>query len=716
MKRVGTILLLSLIILVSAGRLPETMPSASAEGPTAPSGVASALGRLNMDTRVVQNVQTAQSKTMPQALDAEEPIPCPMPLPSDEIEGETIVCGQITVPEDWDDPENSPEVTITYARQLSYSESPFADPILFFVGGPGGSILASIGDDHFDFSYLRETRDVILFDPRGNSYSSPLFCPPQVEIPDAEAHAEEMQALPSFDLTGPIEDQLAAAVAADEALGWGRCGDYFRDQGIDLSHYGTADSVRDTVALMDHLDYPAYNLLAISYGTTVALSLLDYYEQSGLDELPAARSALVDGVYPLNLPPGDSDGVFSIQLAVLRLFEACEEDPACAEAYPNIRQRAIDLLNALDAEPLTLEDGSEVTSQDLGSALTRPVSQRLNAAIPYLPRMIAELEEGNTATYKVVNGIADGSVSVDAVSADDASLDPIAAQAASLATELRDIAASVDDLGTMTGDLEQAAVEAGSLSDLYLALVTRYIERADVHVRDEFAKVLVGLAQNPLYQTRDSLVALAGVLGLPAEVNELSRVATAMTDEDAPVVISALSEPEFLVPLSQVNWYTHNVVNCNDRVPFLDLEAYLERLENNEPGTILAINLDFPQSLVAKCQLLGLAEPGTEAFPKGATSDIRTLVFNSTLDLETPVEAGEVAFETLTNADMITFAASGHGATRYSDCARDIAYAFFTYPDAEFDQSCVESLKPVWVLPDDVLPSLGLEGLGIQLP
>jgi hypothetical protein len=48
------------------------------------------------------------------------------------------------------------------------------------------------------------------------------------------------------------------------------------------------------------------------------------------------------------------------------------------------------------------------------------------------------------------------------------------------------------------------------------------------------------------------------------------------------------------------------------------------------------------------------------------------------------------------------------GATRYSDCARDIAVAFYTYPDAEFDQSCVASLNPAWVMPEDDLPELPL--------
>ncbi|NJN96835.1 MAG: hypothetical protein HC875_23375 [Anaerolineales bacterium] len=127
----------------------------------------------------------AQENTIPQAIGGEI-INCPMPLPPTEIEGETIICGTITVPEDWDNPQSTP-ITITYARQLSTSKAPFADPVLFFAGGPGGSVLASMGDEHFDFSFFRTTRDVILFDQRGNRFSTDLRCPAEVETPDPAA-------------------------------------------------------------------------------------------------------------------------------------------------------------------------------------------------------------------------------------------------------------------------------------------------------------------------------------------------------------------------------------------------------------------------------------------------------------------------------------------------------------------------------------------------
>ena len=51
---------------------------------------------------------------------------CLFGLPDDEVDGKTIVCGELLVPENWEDPD-SETVTISYAVLKSPSLSPFAD-------------------------------------------------------------------------------------------------------------------------------------------------------------------------------------------------------------------------------------------------------------------------------------------------------------------------------------------------------------------------------------------------------------------------------------------------------------------------------------------------------------------------------------------------------------------------------------------------------------
>ena len=91
--------------------------------------------------------------------------------------------------------------------------------------------------------------------------------------------------------------------------------------------------------------------------------------------------------------------------------------------------------------------------------------------------------------------------------------------------------------------------------------------------------------------------------------------------------------------------------------------------------------------------------------PSTITLDIvPTLVMNGGTDHATPVEWGEVAFETLDNARMITVPLTDHGVTRFSKCAKDIAHAFFLNPEMELVTSCVNGFAPVYILPDDALP------------
>lgn len=100
--------------------------------------------------------------------------PCP-PTSVLEIEGETIECGTVSVPEDYSDPDGD-VYNIAFVIFKARSQAPFADPVLYLEGGPGFASLASLvafpglpaaqsaQDRRFDD--LRQFRDVIWFDQR----------------------------------------------------------------------------------------------------------------------------------------------------------------------------------------------------------------------------------------------------------------------------------------------------------------------------------------------------------------------------------------------------------------------------------------------------------------------------------------------------------------------------------------------------------------------
>lgn len=648
----------------------------------------------------------AQESANPQAVSGQV-VPCPMPLAEGEIEGETVICGEIQVPENWDDPDGR-LITLTYARLLAKNLSHIADPILYFFGGPGGSILAFQGAPGANFPYLRETRDVIVFDQRGTRYSADLGCPLEVMAGDPAAAPAAMDALAAlgegnFTLTSDPQAVLDYARQKEEITGLAsRCAAYFAEQGVDLTQYSTVNTVRDAIALMNHLGDPAYNLFGVSYGTLVALTVADYYEQNPDAALPPIRSIVIDGVVPINVSHWEE--ALEAPYNTLRVFADCEADAACGAAYPGIRQTLIDLLAELESAPLTTTAGAEVTLDDLRGVLFTAVQTRNVPLITYLPRLVDELARGETATYDVVRALIAGQIQPPAPAAPAASIfDPVKVESSALAEELRGIAARLETLGDTTGDLAQAIDEANTLPELYVNILLRYLESIDPDARGSFATTVDTYILRPEQQTRQGLVDLAQ--SLPTWVaSELTAVADQLSDVEAGLVWDALTDDAALQRLQFFGFTTNTVVNCNDRSSTIKTGPGMELLRNFAAPQLVT---DFMRlvSDEANCEIYDLAVPEF-SIPPGVTTDLPVLVMNGSLDPSTPKEWGEAAFATLTNARILTVPMAGHGTTGESKCAQDIAHTFFLYPEAEVDISCVEAFRPVFVLPGDDLPAI----------
>jgi hypothetical protein len=184
----------------------------------------------------------AQDATIPQAMNAEASIPCPFAMPAGEVDGETISCGQIEVPENWDNPDDT-TLTITYAILHSENPTAFTDPVVYFSGGPGESTVSGLFALVEDFEAIRRNRDVILWDPRGTTHSSNITCPADIQIPHPAAYDEAVSNF--FDLVGRFDtnsdpDALYSTLSEHFALSdYGRCVPYWEEQGIDISQYST---------------------------------------------------------------------------------------------------------------------------------------------------------------------------------------------------------------------------------------------------------------------------------------------------------------------------------------------------------------------------------------------------------------------------------------------------------------------------------------------
>lgn len=650
-------------------------------------------------------------------------IPCPMALPAGEVEGKTVTCGQISVPEDWANTAGK-QITITYALLHSKSQAPFPDPVIYFDGGPGESSLESIAFLSSALGKLRATRDVILFDQRGALYSASLECPLPVELgqaPEAMAAAAETAATPAateapavpvkmpeseeelyaiFSTGGDVQTMLALAPMLQDPGPETRCGEYFRANDVDLSKYESVANARDAIALLQALDYPAYNLYGISYGTRLATVVMRLVEESAdAAALPVIRSVVIDGVMPTTLNQAGENPV-SEQLVALRVFADCEADAACGAAFPNIRQRTIDLLDKLEGAPIQTSAGTTVTLADVTGMLTGLFSNP--ARVAYLPLMVDELERGVDTVFQ---GLKAGTLPPPAAPATAANpLDVIAGRATELSGMANQLGTALNDLAQQTQSLTAAVVAEQSLPEYFLREAERLaLQRPQLgaQLRANFPGIGKTAVSAPTRATIEAFIALYGDAQQRAILTSILNV---MSDEDIRVTAAVLATEEarerFSHPLSN---YMNLAIICNDSWGGLqDLQSFFDRFAASEAPQLIDANWATLWQVVRyhqSCANLQVT-PAAMADQVQVASGIRTLVANGALDVLTPKEWGDLVFDSLTNAISTTIPFGGHGATAQTACGQDMVVAFVTYPDAPLNTTCTEALQPKWVLPN----------------
>src|SRR5207249_7703609 len=174
-------------------------------------------------------------------------------LPAGQVEGQTVACGYLVVPERHAQPDGR-TIRLAVARFASRQRDPVADPLVYLAGGPGESVQRLIGmfTGALAAAFTAD-RDFIAFDQRGVGRSQPALDCPELAAQYLEDAARALGAREEGDHT------VAAAR---------RCRDRLAAQGVDLAAYTTAESAADVDALRAALGYRQVNLLGVSYGAT----------------------------------------------------------------------------------------------------------------------------------------------------------------------------------------------------------------------------------------------------------------------------------------------------------------------------------------------------------------------------------------------------------------------------------------------------------------
>ena len=256
-------------------------------------------------------------------------------------------CAELEVPLDHAEPDGE-SITLSLLKMPATEDDPVG-ALVVNPGGPGGSGVdyAASSESYFG-DPLRESFDIVGFDPRGVGRSTPIDC-----LSD--------EALDTFIASDPDPDTTAEARRSDALM---------RDFGqgcLELSgdltrHVSTEEAARDMDVLRAALDQDRMVYFGASYGTFLGATYADLFPER-------VGRLVLDGAIDPTMDSAETSLVQAegFEVALRAYVENCVDEGDCIlggtvdEALQTIR----DLLDRLDAEPLPTGSGRELT-QGLG--------------------------------------------------------------------------------------------------------------------------------------------------------------------------------------------------------------------------------------------------------------------------------------------------------------------------------------------------------------
>jgi pimeloyl-ACP methyl ester carboxylesterase len=578
------------------------------------------------------------------------PSECPLPVPDELEEGHTITCGYLQLPQDRSVP-NGLQVKLPYARIRAESAHPHADPLVYIVGGPGGSALAEFDQIYPWFRAVRRDRDLIFYDQRGTLLADPVL---ECALVDPPPTAAEIEA--EIEMVSRRVPAYLHPLDANDAM-IARCAEQLQAQGIDLAHYDTATHARDLLDLLGALGYSQYNLVGTSYGTRIALEVLRV-DPSGV------RAVVLDSIYPPTVNAYEMQHSLATLEVLTKAFAQCAADPTCGEAYPDLAARFDDAILQLNAQPLALPLSwqPEFSGDDLLSLLFTRLNRDL---LIYLPRLVDELMQRESATLVA---LLQGNVPAPALPRPM----PISGADETRVTEF---------VLALNGALmtEQLQVDAMALRK-WQQLTARNPDRSRLSLFIE--EHLPSSIANPL------LMQLAE-----------------LTDDDLALVFAELRS----IPLHPLTQGANLAVECRDEQPFNDYERVITAHRTlGIPDALVAKEVARLRHYWAQCALFptGVAD---RSQTQAVTSSIPVLIFQGGLDTITPPSWAALAMRTLLNATYLEFPGQGHGVFQQSTsitsgCPDLLTRQFLDDPTQSPVPTCIDRDYQIpWVLPEESL-------------
>jgi len=592
---------------------------------------------------------------------------CPRPLPAADIEGQTVICGRITVPENHTNPDGN-RVDLAFAVLKARSLSPAPDPVVYLHGGPGGRAVPDIAFNAGMFDNLRERRDLVLFDQRASGISART-------VTCANTLADNIVTLARTTPNDDDPDPLKL------------CLDEIEASGIVLSDYNTTQNAHDVRALMTGLGYPEYNAYGISYGTKLGLELLRA-DPAGL------RAIVLDSISPPDAHAYDTNSI-SADLAIGAVVDQCAADAACAAAFPDFEQTLNEVAAKLAETPFpatnTRPEINVMTLINLFEDRNSILTNKQQTA--FIPAIVSEWAKGTTQIYDLyVAGKLTPAQTPDTLIApfvDKVQAEELIMGYALLnkAEELRRFNAALDIL------LQEVSVL--SISQDYTRLETQLDKALSAAVADLDVNTLIAMAKaygRLAFQQPDKAAIATFVQAYIPEpaLSDMETLIAAMSPGDVNAFFAAAKRDTGKYFDVLANTMDLAIYACQEDIPYNSLAGY-EEVAKTYRFSFLTADDDAIKSLYDTCA--NFTPAPREGFHERVSSDLPVLALAGLNDTQTNNDAADYVVQTMSNGQAVTFPESGHGVIQFSQCAKDIAAAFLDDPLHAVDSSCTAALR-----------------------
>ncbi|MBW8639418.1 alpha/beta hydrolase [Hoeflea sp. WL0058] len=618
---------------------------------------------------------------------------CPRPIGRYEIEGKTIICGTVKVPENHATPgENTIDIVFTVLK--SHSLYPEPDPLVHLHGGPGAGLLGGLEKFAELFDKWRANRDIVMFDQRAAGLSA------------RSSDCYDAMTANIIDIIGIATEDSGQTQGENGQDPFGQCIEELRTAGIGLEYYNTEQNARDVAAIVRTLGYETFNLYGISYGTKLSLEVMRQHPE-GL------RAVVLDGVAPPSVHLYDTLAVPQNE-AMITLVEECKADESCNKAYPDLGEKITEAYARAAAGEVII-DGEPMPPFYVGLIFSlRNGNYQYASYTAYIPAMIYEIVNGGdmpTLTmvldkFKLVDG--KPHIAFERPGAEEVS-------AAAKVARLNDEQERILQIALANTGLFSDSSEAMDLAiDELKGVLRRHRELGPL--AELFDAELIK-ASTPIFADRSR--AIAALMDLAALQNaepskerlqdfvrkhfegdgqqRLSALISAMTEEEVNTSFDMVRTSVGRTEKQFVSDAHLTIYACQEDLPYNSIENYRE----------LTRSLDYPQlgptqwdagaaDFFEKCEQFE-AKPRA-GFHDPVVSDIPTLSLGSTWDTQTAASWAEEAVRTLSNGQAFIIPEAGHGAIVYQECAIDMGVAFINNPGRRLDNRCAESAKPTFYI------------------